>query len=553
MMFSVSAIMVLLFFLNYSDPDVRCASSKMACTAVSVYIAVLVNQALFSFIFDQLLTGKDYRGMNMEEEDIQPWMRVSIGSCIFLITLFGLNMVCWRWKRHPNRLVAASQLGAHMVAWAGINAFGALTTSDAFYDMLINHLEQMANESGKSKVEDHGVMIKYIAVILLGFASFIAIFYASRVIRTKVLERAAKKEAGEKGKKPPAKPAPKKKGEKEEREEEEPWLEELGEAEREAMALVCGFLTQQAVVYAITGKVHIPIHGLHDKRNTTEVMLMVLSACFTFGVLLVVAMVWRKPGRSSFNFRGYLAMTMAWLSERSGEWFMHIFFDNLAFARIWSAFMLTGLAIVATVVVDHFADGTQDRKNRGQTAKDVKLEELVALDKYVEGKERMAEKRREVGDAGSDSSTQPLTEASEPLEDTIRLGGKLIEQERLEKLHEALRDETPTDLSVQTLTVGFSVLVGIVWDMAFESAEQLIVSPGKEGVELGNMQSFFVDHPVVARCSLAVFLCAIVLPGWIYYIVPPARKEWRHHLEDILLAERQVPCKRQARSYDHEE
>eukprot|EP00413_Alexandrium_margalefii_P026589 CAMPEP_0204554600 /NCGR_PEP_ID=MMETSP0661-20131031/28235_1 /ASSEMBLY_ACC=CAM_ASM_000606 /TAXON_ID=109239 /ORGANISM="Alexandrium margalefi, Strain AMGDE01CS-322" /LENGTH=123 /DNA_ID=CAMNT_0051561675 /DNA_START=57 /DNA_END=425 /DNA_ORIENTATION=- len=123
---------------------------------------------------------------------------------------------------------------------------------------------------------------------------------------------------------------------------------------------------------------------------------MIGSAWLCFIVLLVVA--WTAKSRkteSTFHVRGCLAMSMAWLFQRSGEWFMHQFFDNLAFARIWSAFMLTGFAISCVLLIDRLADATKDRRKRQKLSREVTLEELIALDKYHERLEEQEQKRAE--------------------------------------------------------------------------------------------------------------------------------------------------------------
>jgi len=221
----------------------------------------------------------------------------------------------------------------------------------------------------------------------------------------------------------------------------------------------------------------------------------------------------RKRSHSFLNFRGYLAMTMAWLFERGGEWLMHIFVNSLSMARVWSAFAITGLSIGATLLTDRVADGTEDRSMREEKAEGVILEELIALDTYIDLRQRHEEMGETVGGIGV---------------------------LRLDDLAEELKDDTVTDISAQTIISGFSVLVGITWDLAFESAEELVVSPGEATFPL--LEGLMEDHPVIAKCTLAFMLCGAVLPPWVLYIVPNARKLWRHHLADILLEQRQGPA-----------
>jgi len=289
-------------------------------------------------------------------------------------------------------------------------------------------------------------------------------------------------------------------------EHEEHWLEELSEAEYEAAALVLGFLTMQMLICFITDHKEVSIHGLHSKRMAHEVMLMNLSGIGFFVLLVAVScfMVNFRPGKSIFNFRGYLAMAMAWCLERAGEWTMLLFVD-LAMARVWSAFVMSAVAVVAVIVIDRIADGTPERKKREAAAKRVTLLDLEALDQLF----------HEHGPEGGEAP--PAAPSS-------------LSHSQLLDLKEDLNDNTPLEFSIETMLAGFSVLIGLVWDMAFESAEEIIVSPG--GADAAS--KVISKHPVMAKVLLAVLLVSVVLPGWVMHIVPMARMPWRHHFINIL-------------------
>jgi len=100
------------------------------------------------------------------------------------------------------------------------------------------------------------------------------------------------------------------------------WLEELSEAEQEAAALVLGFLTMQTLVSLVTGRKNVSIHDLHQERQFSEVACMQAAPVVFLLVLVVVSFMVhffrRDVRRSIFNFRGYLAMSMAWCVERAG-------------------------------------------------------------------------------------------------------------------------------------------------------------------------------------------------------------------------------------------
>jgi len=93
---------------------------------------------------------------------------------------------------------------------------------------------------------------------------------------------------------------------------------------------------------------------------------------------------------------------------------------------------------------------------------------------------------------------------------------------------------------MHTVVSGFSVVIGLVWDMGYEAAEAIIVAPGKVGGPylLQEVGQWFVHHPVMAKMALCCFLVAVVVPGWSKHLVPAARKPWRVHMEDIVREKR---------------
>jgi len=81
--------MGILWFSNYLEPSVRQIASTMVCYAVAVFCAVLVNQALFGFIFDQLLTGKGNRGLGWNRQDISVQSLPLLGPYFSVQLSFG--------------------------------------------------------------------------------------------------------------------------------------------------------------------------------------------------------------------------------------------------------------------------------------------------------------------------------------------------------------------------------------------------------------------------------------------------------------------------------
>jgi len=77
--------------------------------------------------------------------------------------------------------------------------------------------------------------------------------------------------------------------------------------------------------------------------------------------------------------------------------------------------------------------------------------------------------------------------------------------------------------AIGSLIKSIAVFVGISWEKAFSVAENIVV----QKVPL------LMDHQVVSKVSLALLVCAFMLPGWYWYIMPKALMDRGAHKEHI--------------------
>lgn len=77
---------------------------------------------------------------------------------------------------------------------------------------------------------------------------------------------------------------------------------------------------------------------------------------------------------------------------------------------------------------------------------------------------------------------------------------------------------------IRHLIGGYSLLVGLAWDHAFDAALDTIVG-GSERLS---------RHYVASKCGLSLVIMAGILPAWLWYIVPKAQMGPDMHHEDIL-------------------
>lgn len=298
------------------------------------------------------------------------------------------------------------------------------------------------------------------------------------------------------------------------------WHEELSEAEQDAAALVLGFLTLQTLISLITGTEHVSIHGLHQERQFSDVACMQASAVMFLLLLVVVSVMahfsGNGVGHSIFNFRGYLAMSMAWCAERAGEWTMNLAWDDIWMARIWSAYMLSIFSVACVLAMKAIVDQTQERLNRRKAIENINPDEL---------EEYLHTLNRHLRQGVEQTNAKAVEEG--------------LDESRMQALSSAL-DQGSVDKLMHTVVSGFSVVIGLVWDMGYEAAEAIIVAPGDVSgpYPLRVVGKWSVHHPVMAKVALCCFLVAIVVPGWSKHLVPASRKPWQVHMEDIMREKR---------------
>lgn len=202
---------------------------------------------------------------------------------------------------------------------------------------------------------------------------------------------------------------------------------------------------------------------------------------------------------------------------------MRLFFQDEHMARIWSAFIVSVFAVICVCLIKVILDKTPERVRRRQDLRGVTHWELVDMELQQHAEE---EEEEEVEDAENDNnnSVEDLlaTESSEAKVSTGARVRRAIDHDSIDQL-------------MMTIVKGFSVLVGLVWDIAFEAAESVIVAPGAVS---GHGPFKFIgvkltEHPVAAKCVLCVLLVACVFPVWRKHIVPYSRRRWEQHFQDI--------------------
>jgi len=214
---------------------------------------------------------------------------------------------------------------------------------------------------------------------------------------------------------------------------------------------------------------------------------------------------------------------------------MRFIFKDRYMARIWSAFVLSVFAVSCVCSIKFILDQTPERVGQRKSLLGVMHRSLMDLERQQQAEEEEEVRDEEQGDSSHSDEDLIVTDSSE--------AEVLKGSQGFNRVWRAM-DQNSVNQLMTAIVRGFSVLVGLVWDISFEAAESVIVAPGAVS---GN--GFFkflgvklTEHPVAAKCVLCVILIACVLPVWREHIVPFSRRHWWHHFLDVK-REEQRNCK----------
>jgi len=325
----------LLYLVNYNDANVRSYIYKMISTTISIFCAVLLNQAIFSFAFDQILSSPFPRGLNMKVTDVH---RLVVGLLVFFASFTSVNVFSFKAKGNKNHLYAIQVIGGHITAFAGITTFGNL-----------------------QQIFDQNVTYSTLVVVIASLVLLLCRFVSNTC-------RESMREKEEKG---TEKPSP------ERTSEEGEWRECVCEAEDDATSLILSFLTAQAVTFWSTGKLQRLHGGADENHDSGDVKWMFLIFCI-FLVLLVASTYGRaiiQPHdiktqdptswymRTVTGLQNFQAMSMSWCLLRIGNWMMSTYVQEHDMVRVANAFVMSAISVVAVIILDKFADKFEEDSN----------------------------------------------------------------------------------------------------------------------------------------------------------------------------------------------
>uniref|UniRef100_A0A7S3MFD2 Uncharacterized protein n=1 Tax=Spumella elongata TaxID=89044 RepID=A0A7S3MFD2_9STRA len=107
-------------------------------------------------------------------------------------------------------------------------------------------------------------------------------------------------------------------------------------------------------------------------------------------------------------------------------------------------------------------------------------------------------------------------------------GVQNLQQMQQDALSQAF-DVGQMERAIRVIIGAFALAVGLAWEKAFHASLEVVV----ESVEV------LASHYVYAQIAIAAVNSIIIMPPWLKFIVPNAKKTSKQHQELIMLAERQ--------------
>jgi len=457
---------VLLYLVNWQDANVRSYIYKMITTTVSIFCAVLLNQAIRSFILEQILPSPFPRGLSIK---VTPTIEILVGLGLFVFFFVAVNVNCYL-LRDSSFLFAVEGIGGHLAAFSGVAFFG--------------HMQEMMEDSREM------VAATFLASMLwMGTCSSISFRARQHFVRGQKKQHADNAKDSSGG----AYASMIHGGT---HHEEELWRECAVEAEDDATSIIMSFLVSQALALYISDELP-ALEGPGKMPTDKSQIIHLYMASGGFLACLMLA-TWalhkanmakktssaeharpedaepKSKDRIIKTLQNWLAMSMSWCLLLSAIWTVSAckFFTNSHMDFIFGAFLVTALSVISVITLDHFADILGD-SSEDQAKEAARKAELCA------------------------QSADP--EASELLAGAAELGN----------MEQVLR----------MIIAALGLLVGLSWEKAFDMCHEAII----EGTPI------LEHHKVISKTFMAFSIAAIVIPAWLKYLVPMAKKQVEHH------------------------
>jgi hypothetical protein len=330
---SVAFVMSLFYLVKHDDEDIKFYTWQTLNVAISIFCAVVIYGIIRTLLFDIVPTTY----VSEHAWTLLLWLVLSIS---LQITLHSLRHVHQGKDMHPVGI-----LFAHVVGFAAMYGFAGYMTEWPF-------------------VTHPGLAF---VVVCIAIVTLLGLYLGMSWLRQKV-QKEEEAQAEQDGK-----------------ELDDDWMEEVEEAENDAISLCVGFLLMQVTRFVITGKLQ-PFEPLEAPDDITQVQTNQLFGCSL--LFVTVAALWTyaliggnsHPGlapkmsplirRLAYLFQNICMMTASYCFLYWGEW--QVYMLGFAGVRIAGcmvvALILTFFSIVMIFILDFIQDNfmTQTSKKSGR-------------------------------------------------------------------------------------------------------------------------------------------------------------------------------------------
>mmetsp|Transcript_100358 Transcript_100358/g.259617 ORF Transcript_100358/g.259617 Transcript_100358/m.259617 type:complete len:573 (-) Transcript_100358:104-1822(-) len=276
----------------------------------------------------------------------------------------------------------------------------------------------------------------------------------------------------------------------EERQADKEWREGVREGEDDACSIIASFMVNALVMASFFSEgaeeEHIPHPAARIKR-----MLLVQGVCMILLVITTYLLKVMDKSTSTHEGEGHsvgytrmaestqltVAMIMAWLSLTLFSWVSAAIYPSLGheFLEIITAAILTGCAILLILILDRCADTFH------------------------------ADDAQHHDDSPHDARTRSLGYHKTMSEIAV---GEILDSTNVEK-------------AIRSIIDAMSLAVGLAWERAFHVAIATFITT----------HTLLREHRLLAELGMAVANCFLMMPVWLKFIVPMARKTEAEHME----------------------
>jgi len=287
---TVAFVTSLFYLVNSSDEKIKHVTWVSLSDTLSIFSSVLIFSALKNFNVDFF---HDYTGN--EHAPPSSWSVFLEFTCLSAVYVM-LHVLLIRSRHNEHQLAFYGGLGAHVLGFASIDAYGSLIELPVF---------------------NASVLRATLFIFFVATTSVAVVSYIAERVRTSIVHylqvRHALRGSGL-----------------------DALNEQFADTEDEAIGLFLGLVNSMVIRFAVSGRMP-PVHGNPMDKSRSEVALLTLAAVLS-GLLLVLVInamyhvVRKYPGPRMERLIGVLkntlAMTMGWCFLFSAQWTFWTFTDD---------------------------------------------------------------------------------------------------------------------------------------------------------------------------------------------------------------------------------